>query len=145
MNKAHAPVEYKGRIVGIAILVGAQLLVGFVHGIFGFWLLIATVTSSSAGLLSLSMTPVIYSVYTVVFSFSTLFFAYLLWMQKGMGWIGTFAVLLFVIAADSLTLLDLPSVPGIPKFACYGEITYSVIIMLYLMQAHVRKKYGIKF
>ncbi|HTY75430.1 MAG TPA: hypothetical protein VMD05_07690, partial [Candidatus Nanoarchaeia archaeon] len=62
-----------------------------------------------------------------------------------MGWIGTFAVLLFVIAADSLTLLDLPSVPGIPKFACYGEITYSVIIMLYLMQAHVRKKYGIKF
>ncbi|HTY76094.1 MAG TPA: hypothetical protein VMD05_11095, partial [Candidatus Nanoarchaeia archaeon] len=92
MNKAHPPVEYKGRIVGIAILVGAQLLVGFVHVIFGFWLLIAAVTSSSAGLLSLSMTPVIYSVYTVVFSFSTLFFAYLLWMQKGMGWIGTFAV-----------------------------------------------------
>lgn len=145
MNKAHPPVEYKGRSLGIVFLVGAQLLVGFVHVVFGFWLLIATWTSSSVGFIGLSSAPVIYSVYTIVFSFLTLLFTVLLWWEKGWGWVGTFAVLVFVIVVDSLTLLDLPSVPGIPKFAGYGEITYSVLVILYLLQAHVRTKYGINF
>ena len=143
MNKAHPPVEYKGRILGIVFLVGAQLSVGLVHVIFGFWLLIAIWASSSAGFLGLSSSPVIYSLYTIVFGFLTLLFAVLLWLQKGWGWIGTFAVLIFVLVADSLTLLDLPSVPGIPKIAGFGEITYSVIVILYLLQTHVRAKYRI--
>jgi hypothetical protein len=143
MNKARPPIEYKGRSLGILLLVAAQLLIGFIHVAFGFWILTATLTSSSVGFVGLFSAPVIYSVYTIVFSLFTLLFGYLLWLRNRWGWVGTFAVLVFVIVADSLTLLDLPSVPGIPKFAGYGEITYSVLVIIYLLQAHVRTKYGI--
>jgi hypothetical protein len=143
MNKARPPIEYKGRSLGILLLVAAQLLIGFIHVAFGFWILTATLTSSSVGFVGLFSAPVIYSVYTIVFSLFTLLFGYLLWLRNRWGWVGTFAVLVFVIVADSLTLLDLPSVPGIPKFAGYGEITYGVLVMIYLLQAHVRTKYGI--
>jgi hypothetical protein len=143
MSKSRPSIEYKGRSLGIVLLVAAQLLIGFIHVVFGFWLLAATLTSSSVGFVGLSSAPVIYSIYTIVFSLFTLLFAYLLWLQNRWGWFSTFAVLIFVIVADSLTLLDLPSVPGIPKFAGYGEITYSVLVIIYLLQAHVRAKYGI--
>lgn len=145
MNNAHPPVEYKGRSLGIVVLIAAQILVGLIHVVFGFWLLTATMASSSVGFIGLSSAPVIYSVYTIVFSLLTLLFAVLLWLQKRWGWIGTFAVLVFVIAADALTLLNFPSIPGIPKFAGYGEITYSALVILYLSQAHIRTKYGINF
>jgi hypothetical protein len=59
-------------------------------------------------------------------------------MGKSWGWFGTFATLLFVAVADVLTLLNLPSIPGIPKFAAVPEIGYSVVIVLYLAQPHVR-------
>jgi hypothetical protein len=36
-------------------------------------------------------------------------------------------------------MLNLPSVPGIPKFAGYGEIPYNTIILLYLGQKRIRK------
>jgi hypothetical protein len=143
MNKLRPLIECKGRSLGVLLLVAAQLLIGFIHVAFGFWLLAATLTFSSVGFVGLSSAPIIYSVYTIVFSLFTLLFAYLLWLQNRWGWVGTFAVLVFVIVADSLTLLDLPSVPGIPKFAGYGEITYSVLVMIYLLQAHVRARYGI--
>jgi uncharacterized membrane protein (DUF2068 family) len=87
----------------------------------------------------------VYSIYTIAFSMLTILFAIPLWMQKRWGWIGTVAVALFVIIADSLTLLDLPSIPGIPKFAGFGEITYSVGLALYLLQSHIRAKYKIHF
>ena len=143
MNKPRPPIEYKGRSLGILLLVAAQLLIGFIHFAFGFWILAGTLTSSSVGFVGLSPAPIIYSVYTIVFSLLTLLFAYLVWLQNRWGWVGTFAVLVFVIVADSLTLLDLPSVPGIPKFAGFGEITYGVLVIIYLLQAHVRTKYGI--
>jgi len=140
MNTKHAPVTYKGRNLGIVALVGIQLLVGFIHVLFGFWLLSAPRTSLfSTG----SFASDIYSFYTIVFGIVTLVFAAGLWMEKRWGWLGTVTVALFVIAADSLTLLDLPSVPGIPKFAGYGEITYSVVVLLYLVQSHIRVKYQI--
>ena len=145
MNNAHPPVEYKGRSLGIVFLIAAQVFVGFIHVVFGFWLLTATWIPSSVGIFGSSAAPDVYSVYTIVFGLLTLLFTVLLWLQKRWGWVGTFAVLVFVIVADSLTLLDLPSIPEIPKFAGYGEITYSILVTLYLFQAHVRTKYGIKF
>jgi len=145
MNNAHPPVEYKGRSLSIVFLIAAQVLVGFIHVLFGFWLLTATWIPSSVGIIGSSSAPDIYSVYTIVFGFLTLLFAVLLWLQKRGGWVGTFAVLVFVIVADSLTLLDLPSIPRIPKIAGYGEIIYSILVILYLFQAHVRTKYGINF
>jgi hypothetical protein len=140
-RSARPPLTYKGRSIGLMVVVTAQLVVGFIHVIFGFWLLSAQNMPFAEGVTSSS--PTIYSIYTVIFSFLTLVFAVPLWMQKRVGWVGTVAVLLFVVAADSLTLLNLPSVPGIPKFAGLGEITYSVLVLMYLMQEHIRVKYRI--
>jgi hypothetical protein len=129
MTTNRASVLFKDRNLGVAVVVAAQVLVGIIHVVFGFWLF-------SAG-------PDIYSVYTVIFSLLTLGLAVPLWMQKRWGWVGTVAVLAFVIVADSLTLLNLPSIPGIPKFAGFGEITYSVLVILYLSLSHIRTAYKI--
>ena len=77
----------------------------------------------------------------IVFGSLTLVFAVFIWRGKKAGWIGTILVSLFVIVADSLTVLDLPSIPGIPKFPAATEIAYSIIVIVYLLQPHVRKKF----
>jgi hypothetical protein len=143
MKTTHPPTYYKGRSLGIIFLIGAQVLVGLIHVVFGSWLLGGARLGPSTGIFGSSSSPDIYSVYTIVFGFLALLFAALLWLQKRAGWIGTFAILAFVIVADLLTLLNLPSIPGIPKFAGYGEITYSIIIILYLLKTSVRVKYAI--
>ena len=74
----------------------------------------------------------IYSLYTISFGFLALLFAFGLWIGKDWGWFGTVLILTFVLVADALTLLDLPSISGIPKFAAPVEIIYSVIALLYL-------------
>ena len=140
MAKKPPTVMFKGRYLGIAVLVVVQALIGLIHAAFGFWLL-ASSTSRVAGITSFG--PYIYSIYTVIFGFLTLFLAVGLWQRKRWSWIGTTAVLTFVIFADSLTLLNLPSIPGIPKFAGYGEISYSILIILYLMQTHIKNAYKI--
>lgn len=106
--------------MGVVILVSVQSLIGVVHFIFGLWLL------------SISMMDYIYSMYTVFFGLATLLFAFGLWIRKGWGWFGTVLTLTFVVIADALTLLNLPSIPGIPKFAAVVEIVYSAIVLLYL-------------
>jgi len=145
MNEAVSPLEYKGRALGIVALVASQVLIGFVHVLFGFWLLVASRGAPFVSVVGMTSASGIYSVYTSIFGFLTLLFAVPLWLQKRWGWVGTFAVLVFVVVADSLTLLDLPSIPGIPKFAGFGEITYSILVMVYLLQAHIRAKYKIRF
>ena len=145
MSPTHPPVEFKGRSLGVVFLIATQLLVGFVHLIFGFWLMTSPPGASAVGIIGSLAASDIYSIYTIIFSVLTLLFAVLLWSQKRWGWVGTFVVLVFVIVADSLTLLDLPSIPGIPKFAGYGEITYSIFVIIFLLQNHVRIKYRINF
>jgi hypothetical protein len=125
---------YKGRSLGIVALTAAQLLIGAIHLFFGLLLLAYENLIFTQG-------NTVYDVYTIIFSVLTVVFAVFIWQGKKAGWVGTVAVSLFVIAADSLTLLDLPSVPGIPKFAGFGEITYSVLIIIYLCTRQVRKKY----
>ena len=145
MSTNRPPVEYKGRPLGIVFLVAAQVLVGIIHVVFGFWLLMTLQLPPSAGIFGQLDAAEIYSIYTIVFSLLTLILAAMLWQQKRLGWIGTFTVLVFVIVADSLTLLNLPSIPGIPKFAGFGEITYSILVILYLLQKHIRVRYRINF
>jgi len=135
------PLIYKGRSLGILSVTAAQVLIGVIHVFFGFWLIAA---SGVTPLFSPTPSDYVYSVYTVVFGFLTLVFSFGLWRLKNWGWIGTIAVALFVTVADALTLLDLPSVPGIPKFAGAFEITYSVVIVLYLFQSHVRVRYKLR-
>jgi len=109
-----------GRHVGIVILVSLQSLIGAIHVFFGLWLLSGTAMDY------------IYRIYTTVFGLTTLFFSFGLWIRKSWGWFGTVSTLLFVAIADALTLLNLPSISGIPKFAAAAEIVYSVIVLLYL-------------
>ncbi len=54
MNKAVSPLEYKGRALGIVALTAAQVLIGFVHVLFGFWLLVASRTTLFVGVVGLS-------------------------------------------------------------------------------------------
>ncbi len=129
MTAARGPPTFHGRTIGVVVLVAVQLLVGVGHVVFGVWLFAASSDS--------------YSTYTIIYSVLTVVFAVGLWKEKKWGWLGTVAVAAFVIVADVLALLNLPSVPGIPKFAGYGEIPYSAIISAYLLQRHVRARYHI--
>ena len=137
-----APVSptYKGRILGIVVLAVAQFTIGVIHVFSGFLLLFAS--PSTTFILSAQL-PEIYSIYTLAFGVLTLIFTYGIWRGRSWGWNGTVAVSLFVIVADALTLLNLPSIPGIPKLAAAAEIVYSLIVLLYLSQKHIRAQYKV--
>ncbi len=141
MGTARAPITYKGKRFGVLVLVAVQLLIGVIHSFFGFWLLSAQGAASFLG--SAVSSGFIYSFYTVSYGMLNLVFAAGLWLQKNWGWWGTVAVAVFVIVADSLTLLNLPSIPGIPKFAGFGEIPYSVLVLFYLLEPQIRKEYSV--
>lgn len=135
MNKKPNIPTYKGRSMGIVILTGAQLLVGAIHTMFG--LLLFTFETS------FFHPTVAYNFYTVIFGLSVLFLAVLIWQRKKTGWIGTIAVSIFVTAVDLLAVLNLPTIPGTPKFAAPTEIGYSVLIISYLSLSHVKKIFSI--
>jgi hypothetical protein len=82
-----------------------------------------------------------YDVYTLLFGLLVLIFAVFVWQGKKIGWLGTVAVSLFVILVDLSTVLNFPSIPGIPKSAAATEIVYSFLAVLYLLQNDIRKKY----
>ena len=132
MTTKREPILVKGRNLGIAVLTVAQVLIGVIHILFGVWLL-----SFESYLLA----TVVYDIYTVTFGALVLIFAIFIWNSKYLGFIGTIAVSIFVSVADALTLANLPSIPGIPTFAAPTEIGYSIIVIAYLVQANVRKKF----
>jgi hypothetical protein len=141
MNKTRNDVTFKGRYLGLLFLVIIQTIVGLIHVVFGFALLLELYSLTSSMLLT------VYSVYTLIYGSLSLAFAYLLWMNKRSGWVGTLAVSLFVIVVDLLAvsgLLNVFSIPA-PVFAASGEIPYSLLVLLYLIQDHIRSKFGIKF
>jgi hypothetical protein len=135
MSFKRGPIGYKGRSIGILTLTVAQLLIGTIHLLVGLALLAVEILNNQGSLA--------YDVYTVAFGSLVLVFAAFIWQGKKAGWIGTFAVLLFVIVADSLTVLGLPSIPGIPSFAAPTEIAYSIIVIVYLSLPHVRRKFTV--
>ena len=133
MTAKREPILVEGRSLGIAVLTVAQLLIGVIHLLLGIWLL----SSENSFLHS----AVAYDFYTIAFGTLTLFFGWLIWQGKRSGWIGTIAVSVFVSVADALTVTNLPSIPGIPIFAAPTEIIYSIIVMVYLLQPHVKRKF----
>ena len=139
MKRSEGVVSVRGRFLGIAVLAVVQFIVGIIHVFFGFALL-----SGSFSVASYSLMPMVYTVYTLVYGLLTLFFTYLIWAGKRSGWIGTVAVSLFVILVDTLAVLDLSNVLGIPapKVAAIGEIPFSILVLVYLLQYHVRSKYN---
>ena len=133
MGVKREPITYKGRNIGILVFVIAQLFIGAIHVFVGLLLLAFDI--------SFLHTTLVYDIYTVIFGLSTFVFAFFVWQGKKAGWIGSVAVSIFVLVADTLTVLNLPSVPGIPMFAPPAEIPYSIVVILYLIQTSVRRKY----
>lgn len=131
MSKKPELPTFRGRSLGVTALTAAQVLIGVIHIVSG------AVLFAFEDFSALPPTAA-YDVYTFVYGLLILVFAIYLWRGKNVGWFGTIAVSAFVIAADALTLLDLPSVPGIPKAPAFAEIAYSVIVVAYLMQAKSR-------
>ncbi|MGA2682860.1 MAG: hypothetical protein ABSF44_13790 [Candidatus Bathyarchaeia archaeon] len=133
MSGKRGPITYKGRGLGIIALTVAQMLIGSIHLLIGLTLLAAEILNSQVS--------IAYDVYTVACGSLVLVFTMYVWQGKKVGWIGTYMVLLFVIASDTLTVLGLPSIPGIPSFAAPTEIGYSIIVIVYLSLPHVRRKF----
>jgi uncharacterized membrane protein HdeD (DUF308 family) len=131
VSKKPEPPTFRGRSLGITALTAAQLLIGVIHIISG------AVLFAFENFSVLPATAA-YDIYTLTYGVLTLVFAVYLWQGKKTGWIGTITISVFVIAADTLTLLNLPSVPGIPKAPAIAEITYSTIIIGYLLKKQNR-------
>ena len=139
MKKPDMVVSFSGRFLGIGVLTAIQVINGLIHTFFGSVLVLGTFISVAASLNA----PSVFRFYTLIYGILTLLFTCLLCKGKRLGWIGTVAVALFVIIADSLTVLDLLTFLGIIKTAAILEIPYSLVTVLYLIQTHVRTKYGI--
>lgn len=139
MKKPLENIKASGRFLGVFVLVIFQTLVGIMHIFFGSILLFESYVSIASS----STAPLIYSYYTLVFGLFTIVFTYLFWIEKRSGWLGTTAISLFVIVADILALLDFFNVLGIPNTAGLGEIPYSLFVLFYLFENHIRLKYRI--
>ena len=139
MKRTEKVVTFKGRFFGIAVLVVIQLINGIIHTFSGLALLLG----SYIPMASSSNAPSFFSFYTLTYGILTIVFTYLLWKGKRLGWIGTIAVSSFVIIADILTIFDLITFLGVVKTAGIGEIPYCIVIIIYLIQTHVRSKYSI--
>jgi hypothetical protein len=85
IKKQPPTITYKGRSLGILILVISQLIIGAIHAFFGLLLL-------AYENLSFLPTTAVYDVYTFIFGILVLVFAVFIWQGKKVGWIGTVAV-----------------------------------------------------
>ena len=121
MTPRTAP-AFKGKTFGTILLVLAQLAIGIIHSLFGGIAVLARIDY--------------YNIYTFVFGIAVLTLTRGLCNGTNLGKIGTIIVSAFVATADLLTILDMPSIPGIPKFATYFETIYSIIVIAYLLQTY---------
>ncbi len=139
MKTSKKDITFRGRYLGILFLVSIHLIVGLIHLVSGLALILGYYSFAAYS------TTMIYSVYTLVYGFLTAVFTYLVWKGNRMGWIGTVAISTFVIIIDSLAVFNLSNILSIPapKFAAIGEIPFSILVLVYLLQNHVRAKYNI--
>ncbi len=135
MSGKPTPISFKSRSLGILLLTVAQTAVGLIHIFSG--LLLLTYELNTGTQVSLP-----YDIYTLVFGVLVLVFAVYIWKQSKIGWAGTIAVSAFVIIADGLAVLGLPSIPGIPQAPATTEILYSVWVIAYLLLPHVRHRFS---
>lgn len=138
MKKPSNEISIKGRSFGIFLLTIIQLINGIIHSYYGLAMISGDYSAEAFSLL-----PMVYSVYTLAYGLLNLIFIYLFWLGKRSGWIGTIIVSLFVIIVDVLAVFNLMNFLGIPSYsmAILGEILYSTLLVVYLLQFHVRLKY----
>ena len=87
----------------------------------------------------------VYSLYTLIYGILVTIFTYLFWKEKHIGWIGTAAISIFIIIVDILAIFDLLNFLSIPKMAGLGEIPYSLFVLFYLFEEHIKLQYKIEF
>ena len=133
MNGTREMITYKGRSLSILILTGLQAFIGVIHILLGLLLLASETT--------ILHVTVAYDFYTIAFGVLVFVFAVHIWQGKKIGWVGTISISLFVIVVDALALSNLPSIPGVPKFAAPTEIVYSLIIVIFLVRLNFRKRF----
>jgi len=131
-------ITFRGRYLGVTFFVIVQFIVGIIHIFFGLAML-----SGSFSFASYSVTPIVYSFYTFAYGCFTFFFTYLVWITSRFGWIGTVAVSFFVILADTFAVFNVINFLGIPELAAIGEIPFSIVIILYFLQYHIRSKFNV--
>ena len=119
------PASFKGKYLGVLVLVIIQFLGGIVHAIIGFGLIYAV-----SG-------ELVYNIYTLLYGIFIMIFAYGIWTAKKLGWLGTIFVSLFVIVVDVSTVLNMQLIAGVPKSAAFSEIFISIIFIAYLLQPKV--------
>ncbi len=124
-NRFEFPASFKGRYLGVLILVLVQFLVGAIHAGIGL------------GLIFGGFGEFVYSVYTFLYGIFIIIFAYGLWLGRRTGWVGTTLVSLFVILVDVSVVLNVSIIPGVPRSAAFGEIVYSLVALLYLFQPKI--------
>lgn len=127
MSKFTYPESFKGRFLGLFILVILQFLNGTVHTTIGVFLIF---TASG---------ELVYNIYTFLYGILNLIFGYGLWSGKKSGYLGTLTVSLFIILVDISTILGVSLIVGVPKAAAFGEIMYSLFVISYLFQPKVIK------
>jgi hypothetical protein len=121
-SKFEFPTSFKGRHLGVLILVIMQFLVGAIHVVIGLGLILSVFGES------------VYGAYTFLYGVFTLFFAYNLWEGRRFGWMGTILVSSFVIVVDVSAILNVSLIAGVPVGAAFGEIFYSLAVLLCLFQ-----------
>jgi hypothetical protein len=124
------PPTFSGRTLGFTILVSSQLAIGSIHVLFGLWFLSIPRIVPFFGSTAFN-SKLIYGFYTVAYGLLTLIFTVALWARKTIRLIGTIGICISIITVDSLTLLNLPDIPGIPTFAAVPEIAYSLFVLLF--------------
>ena len=139
MKRPIEKIKVKGRFLGLFALVIIQYLIGFIHIFFGSIILLGIYFPVAYSLI----TQNVYSVYTLIYGILIVVFTFLLWKEKRIGWIGTVTISIFIIIIDTLALFDLLNFLGIPKTAGLGEIPYSLFILFYLFEDHIRLSYKV--
>jgi len=129
------PATFIGRTLGRVVLVGLQLLIGVIHLFAGLFLVAYEDFSALPAVAA-------YDFYTLVFGLLVIAFDFGLWYGKKWGWIGTITVSVFVIIADSTAVLGMPVITGTPAGPAALEITYSVILIGYLLLGKVRRQFS---
>ena len=130
---------FRGRFLGIVVLVVVQFINGIVHTVIGFTALLDSYVPGAF----VSIEALIFNYYTLFFGILTILFTYLFWTGKRLGWIGTVTISLSAILVDVLSLFDLINVPRISKNAGIVGIPFNLLILVYVLQYHVRSKYHI--
>ena len=141
---ARIPTSYKGRILGVAILVAISVINGIIHVISGIVVMFANTIFTSLLPLQIPMSSFMlmsYGTYTFFYGLLSIVFAYGLWMSKRWGWIGTVAVQIFCLVVDVFAALRLPLLHGVPEFAGIVEIPWYIAILAYILQPHIRRTF----